>query len=325
MSHMTFNPTTNWYARRGAEGAQAPARADYGLLALAVTALCGMLSLPVFGASHPSLTPPESVPPARTLPSAADIVAANAKARGGLDAWHSISTLSERGRIEHGQLKRPASRRAKALVGSHEVQEALPFMLQFKRPHKMRLEMSLGDMKALQLFDGSMGYLLQPSPNGPLIRPYTPDEAAVAAEQIDPEGPLVDAAAKGTTVTLDGEDNIEGHEAYKLTLTLKGGLQRHVWVDADTYLDVKIDGTRIIDGRPWPAETYFYDWKQAGGVKVPGRVETAVNEVRTSSRILIDRVLINTPIDDSAFSLLLVKQSLPAAATPTQNRRDSIQ
>jgi protein SCO1 len=286
-------------------------------LLVATTLLFAMLCPPAHGSPVDAAPSPGPVPSAKILPDVADIAAANAKARGGIDAWRAVSTLSERGRIEHGQLARPTSRHAKAQVGSRELQEALPFMLQLKRPHKMRVEMSLGDTKALQLFDGAMGYLLQPSPTGPLIRRYTPDEAAASAEQVDPEGPLLDAAAKGTAVTLDGEDTVEGRRTYKLGLTLHNGLQRHLWIDADTYLDVKIDGTRIIDGHPWPVETYFYDWRQTGGVKLPYRVETAIDDVRTSSRIIVERVLVNTPVDDSEFSLPVAKQSAPAAVVAT--------
>jgi hypothetical protein len=232
-----------------------------------------------------------------------EIVARNAQARGGIEAWHSLQTLGEKGRIEHGQIKGPKSRHGTSGAGHGALESSLPFTLQIKRPHKMRLEMNLGDAAALQLFDGSLGWTVQPSAGGPVVRRFTEGEAAAAAAQIDPEGPLIDAGAKGTTVVLEGEDAVEGHRAYRLRLSLKNGAQRHVWVDAQTFLDLKIDGQRSIDGRSWPVETYFYDWKSVGGVKIPYRIETAVNDVRSSSSLLVDRVLINAPLADSLFEL----------------------
>jgi hypothetical protein len=236
------------------------------------------------------------------LPSVDEVVAGNAKARGGIEAWRQVNTLIERGHIEHGQIKAPRSRRGAPGGSSHALNQALPFTLQFKRPHKMRLEMDLGDAKALQLFDGTNGWMVQPSAKGPLVHVYTASERAAAADQADPEGPLLDAAAKGTKVALDGEDMVEGHRAYKLKLTLKNGAERHVWVDAQSMLELKIDGMRGIEGKPWPAETFFYDWKQAGALKVPGRIETAVGDVRTSSRIVVEQVLVNAPLSDNLFS-----------------------
>ena len=167
----------------------------------------------------------------------------------------------------------------------------------------MRLEMDLGDAKALQLFDGTSGWTMQPSSKGPVGRRYSLGEAAAAAEQADPEGPLLDAAAKGTTVSLEGEEVVEGHRAFKLKLALKNGAQRNIWVDAQSMLDLKIDGTQMIEGRAWPTETYFYDWKQVAGLRLPGRIETAIGDVRTSSRIIVQQVLVNAPLGDDVFSI----------------------
>jgi hypothetical protein len=242
------------------------------------------------------------LPSPTALPSVEEVVAGNAKARGGIEAWRQVDTLTERGRIEHGHMNAPHSRHGTSGGSSHALDQSLPFTLQFKRPHKMRLEMSLGDAKALQLFDGTSGWMLQPSATGPLVHVYTESERAAAADQADPEGPLLDAAAKGTKVSLDGEDIVEGHRAYKLKLTLKNGAERHVWVDAQSMLDLKIDGMRGIEGKPWPTDTFFYDWKQAGKLKIPGRIETAVGDVRTSSRIVVEQVLVNAPLSDDLFS-----------------------
>ncbi len=35
---------------------------------------------------------------------------------------------------------------------------------------------------------------------------------------------------------------MEGQDAYKLKLTMKGAQVRHLWVDAQTFLEVKIEG-----------------------------------------------------------------------------------
>lgn len=237
------------------------------------------------------------------LPSAAQILAANAAARGGIAAWRSVKTLVERGLIEHGGAKTPGGRMPVAGGGARAYMGTLPFTLMFKRPHEMRVEMDLGDLRALQLFDGKQGWTLQPSPRGPVVHAYTPAESAAFAEQSDPEGPLLDAAAKGTRVTLLGVEPVEGHRAYKLELTLQDGAKRHVWVDATTFLDLKIDGTRLVGGRAWPMETYFYDWRSAGALKLPGRIETAIDGVRTSTRLIVQSVFVNRPIDEAMFRL----------------------
>jgi len=266
-----------------------------------------------------ALAATDPAPQAVSTPDAAQIIARNAEARGGLETWRALKSLGEKGHLEHGQMKGPKTRHGGPSSTTGSLDQSLPFTLELKRPHKMRLEINLGDLTALQLFDGQQGWTIQPSAKGPLVRAFAPDEAMTAAEQIDPEGPLIDAASKGTTVTFDGQETVEGHRTYKLKLVLKGGEERHVWVDATTYLDVKIDGQRIIEGRPWPSETYFYDWKKTGGIELPYRIETAVDGVRTSNRILVDRAVVNLPIDDDRFALpkdalAAVVPAAPAAA-----------
>jgi hypothetical protein len=257
--------------------------------------------------------PPEPVaaPPS---PDVAQIVERNAQARGGLAAWRALETLSEKGYIEHGQIKGPRKRHGTP-AGTHgALDQSLPFTLQIKRPHRLRLEMNLGDVTALQIFDGKQGWTIQPSAQGPLVHKFTPAEAEAQAEQNDPEGPLIDAAAKGTRVALEGEESVEGRAAYKLALTLKEGQLRHLWVDKQTFLDLKLDGTRVIDGRAWPTETYFYDWKTAGRIKLPYRIETAINDVRTSSRIVVEHVTVNVPMADDLFALPASRSAAPATA-----------
>lgn len=271
---------------------QAPLSRRGALLAAMVGLFC----------AHDGATADTPLASPTALPSVDEVISGNTRARGGIEAWHQVDTLTERGRIEHGQMKAPHSRHGTSGGSSHALDQTLPFTLQFKRPHKMRLEMSLGDAKALQLFDGTSGWMLQPSASGPLVHVYTASERAAAADQADPEGPLLDAAAKGTKVSLDGEEVVEGHRAYKLKLTLKNGAERHVWVDAQSMLELKIDGMRDIEGKPWPTDTFFYDWKQAGALKIPGRIETAVGDVRTSSRIIVEQVLVNAPLSDDLFS-----------------------
>jgi len=284
----------------------------------AAAALLAAFLLDAGALALPAAPATADAPAAKESLGVQEIVARNAQARGGLEAWRALATLGEKGRIEHGQKKGPKARHGSPAAPRGSLDQSLPFTLEIKRPHRMRLELNLGDLTALQVFDGTEGWTVQPSPKGPALRKFSAAEAQAAAEQIDPEGPLIDAERKGTTVSLEGVDEVEGHRAYRLALALKGGAQRHVWIDSQTFLDLKIDGNRLIEGRLWPAETYFYDWKTVGGLKIAHRVETAVQDVRSSSRILVDKVLVNAPLADERFALPLAAPARAdvAAARP---------
>ncbi len=215
---------------------------------------------------------------------AAQIVNKNVSARGGLEAWRAVRSLSMSGKMDAGK----------------GVQ--LPFVMEMKRPRKMRLEIQFQGQAAVQVFDGANGWKLRPFLGRRDVDPYTAEEMKAASQQQDLDGPLVDYAAKGTKVELEGTEPVNGRDAYKLKLTLRGDQVRHVWVDAQTFLDVKIDGTRRMDGKPRPMFTYFRDYKSVQGLMIPYVLETSVEGVKDSHNMTIESVAVNANLEDSRFT-----------------------
>lgn len=250
------------------------------------------------------------------------IVERNISARGGLAAWHRVHSMSMAGKLDAGRERRDGGtigllssplERAKmkaelrnAVLKNNEQLSGkiirLPFQMELKRPLKSRIEVKFQGDTAVQVFDGTQGWKLRPFLGRHEVEAYTPTEEKIAAQQQELDGPLVDYAAKGTQVALDGTDQVDGRKAYKLKLTLKGGVVRHLWIDAQTFLDTKIDGPqRHFDGKMRPVFTYFHDYRTVGGVKIPYVLETNIEGVNTSQKISIERVVINPDLQDSLF------------------------
>jgi hypothetical protein len=218
---------------------------------------------------------------------AAQIVERNISARGGLQAWRGVKTLSMSGKLDAG--------------GKQKVQ--LPFVLEMERNRKTRLELQFNGQTAVQVYDGTNGWKLRPFLNRRDVEPYTPEELKAASMQADIDGPLVDYVSKGTKVQLEGLQSVEGHDAFNLKLTLKTGQVQHIWVDAQTFLDVKIEGTpRRLDGRFHPVATYMRDYRSVNGLLIPYVNETAVEGVRQTEKILVEKVVVNPKLEDSHFS-----------------------
>jgi outer membrane lipoprotein-sorting protein len=179
----------------------------------------------------------------------------------------------------------------------------LPFVMDLKRPNKMRFEMEFRGATAVQAYDGLNGWKLRPFLGRREVEPFTTDEMKQAAQQQELDGFLINYAAKGTTVEADGMEKVNGQEAYKLKLTLRDGQLRHVWVDARTFLDVKIDGTRRMDGKSRQVATYFRDYRNVNGLKVPFVMETSVDGVNGSEKIVIQQVALNPKLTDAQFAI----------------------
>jgi hypothetical protein len=136
----------------------------------------------------------------------------------------------------------------------------------------------------------------------------------MSSAQADLDGPLVDYAAKGTRVALDGMEKVEGRDTYKLKLTTKNGSAIHVWVDAQTFLEAKIEGQpRRLDGTPHPVEVYFRDYRPVNGLQIPFVLETQVLPVAKTAlgfkdppvppeKTIIEQVVLNPKFEESLFS-----------------------
>jgi outer membrane lipoprotein-sorting protein len=245
---------------------------------LSCVALSVCMSLAISVAASPQ-------PPANLT--AAQIVEKNVSAKGGLQAWRAVQTISFSGKMDAG--------------GKAKVQ--LPFVLEKKRPGKTRIELVFANDTSVQVYDGVNGWKLRPYLGRRDVEPYSPEELKSAAFESDLDGPLVDYATKGNKVELEGVEKVENHDAYKLKLTMKGGQVQHIWVDAETFLDVKVEGTpRRMDGKMRPVWIYLRDYKDVNGLMIPYVTETEVQGYKVTHKIFIENVAVNPKLEDSLFT-----------------------
>ena len=223
---------------------------------------------------------------AKTKMSAEQIVSKNVVARGGLKAWQSVRTMTMSGRMEAGGKKNPD----------------LPFVMKMKRPRMSRLEIVFQGKTAIQAYDGEQGWKVRPFLGRDDAEPFTPAEAKAANEWQELDGPLVNYAHKGTKVTLQGMETVEGHKAYKLKLTMKNGDERHVWIDASTFLERKVEGEpRMLDGKLRDVAIFYRDYKKEKGLVVPHVMETVVAGAKQPHKMYIERVAINQSMENNLF------------------------
>src|SRR6266853_504351 len=253
---------------------------------------------------------------------AAQIVEKHVAARGGAQAWKTVKTMQLSGKLDAGRGDNIA--RARKLVnarkkasgkgtnaeiaaasGANEPEKEirLPFTLDLKRPNLTRLEVQFDGKTAVQVYDGSHGWKLRPFLNRNDVEPFTADEVKTEASRGDLDGPLIDYASRGTKVELDGVEMVEGQPAYKLKVTPKSGAAKHVWIDAKTFLDVKMDGfPKHMDGKMHPVYVYQRDFRAVQGVMIPFVMETAVDGYPETHKLLIEKAAINPQLDGSLFS-----------------------
>ncbi len=253
--------------------------------------------------------------------SAEEVVKKNVAARGGLQAWRAVQTLEMSGKMQAGGNNRPVLPLPGTAASKHVApprateQTELPFTLELKRPLKMRLELQFAGKTALQVYDGANGWKLRPYLNRLEVEPYTQEETKIALSQSELDGPLVDYQAKGTKIEYAGIEKVEGRDTYKLKMTFKSGEQKAIWIDADTFLDAKLEGTqRRLDGVLRPVFVFYRDFRNVNGLKVPYVLDTRVEvthpkgpTTEISEQITLSDVKVNPKLEDALFTKPTVK------------------
>lgn len=218
-----------------------------------------------------------------------EIIARNIDAIGGIEKIRAIKTVRMTGKMTVG----PGI-------------EA-PVVMELKRPNAMRLDITLQGMVGSQAYDGAKGWSLMPFSGSKVPQEMAADEVKLAQEQAEIDGPLVDYKTKGNTVELLGKEKVEGSDAYKLKVTLKNGVVRTMYIDAEHFLQIKEEAKRTIRGTEVDSETILGDYKEVGGMMFPHAVDSGVKGSPQRQKLVIEKLELNVPIDDTRFKMPEVK------------------
>jgi outer membrane lipoprotein-sorting protein len=214
-----------------------------------------------------------------------EIIAKNIAAHGGMTRLKAIQSM-----------------RLTGDVGAGDIQAG--FTQIFKRPMKMRLDVSIQGLTLTQAYDGQNGWQVVPFTGKKDPEPMAADDLKNAQEQADFDGPLMDYKQKGNRVELVGKEKIEGAEAYHLKVTLKNGDVRNLYLNATTFLATKTVAKAIMRGTEVELESTFGDYKEVEGLMFPFSIEQhPVGGEGPSQKITLKKVEQNVPVEDSIFKM----------------------
>jgi hypothetical protein len=151
-------------------------------------------------------------------------------------------------------------------------------------------------------YNGESGWKTDPFQGSPDPEKIAGDDLKQAEEQSDLDGPLVDYKEKGHMVELIGKEDVEGTPAYKLKLTLKSGDVRNIYLDAENYLELKVNLKRKTPGGEIEIDQFLGNYKPVNGLMYAFSIETKVKG-QTVSQITIDKIETDVAIDDSIFKM----------------------
>lgn len=228
-----------------------------------------------------------------------ELITKNIKARGGLDKMKAVQSMKLTGTMKMGPME-------------------APFTVLKKRPENVRIEFTIQGMTGVQAYDGSTGWSIMPFMGKKDPERMSADALKDFKDEADFDGPTVDYKTKGNKVELLGKEDVQGTPAYKLKVTTKEGNETTVYLDSETYLDIKAVSKHKIQGQELEEETILGDYKDVGGLLFPFTIESHVKGHDEMARtIVVDKVELNPPAVDTAV-FHMPKTEKPAEAPKQQ-------
>jgi len=230
-----------------------------------------------------ALTGASSLPAATDAPTLDDIIARNVESRGGREAFAAVATARLTGTVTAGGVTNPIT-------------------IEYKRPDKIRIEIVTQGVTTVQAFDGEIGWALLPQLDSDAPAELTGPSLRQLQDRADViEGPLVGYAEKGHTVELLGQEDVEGRPAYKLLVKRRSGTELTVYLDAETFLEVRQVTEANVSGSQLPVTVFLEDYEPVGGLLRPRKIRAVSRGGFLNQELDIEKTELNVDIDDARF------------------------
>ena len=224
--------------------------------------------------------------PSTSIAQTADeLIAKNIEARGGMEKIKAIKTLRMSGKFEgEGGFV--------AVVGREN-----------ERPNLIRQTFALQGMMAVQAFDGSTGWQIQPFGGKKDPQLMGEDDQRDLMLEDDFEGPLVDYKEKGSTVEYLGHDVVDGYDALRLKITLKNGDVIYDYLDPDTFIEIRKEIQQFIRGAVRERVVGLGSYKPVAGVMFAFSISTGPKNNPNAQTTTVQKMEVNVSIDPADFAL----------------------
>jgi hypothetical protein len=223
--------------------------------------------------------------------------------------------------VARGGLTRIRALRSEKISGtiSFGSEASGPFTVELRRPMKMRMTLVMQNQTMIRVYDGTQGWANNPFAGKLNPDPMPEEDLKNISEEADFDGPLVDYTKKANRVEVVGKDKVEDTDAWRVRLTTKNGDVRYYLFDAKTFLLLKWEGKRRADGKEYPIESYFHDYRDVEGVKFAFEIDSGSSATDLTQKLVIDKIEVNLSFPDTDFAKPGAPESGGAAAPATAN------
>ena len=245
-----------------------------------------------------------SISTARAAPMTLDdVIAKNLAAHGGEAKLRALTSLQLVGKARFG-------------TGDGTVEAS---WAELRAHGALRTEVTLQGLTQVAAYDGREGWSMNPFQGRRESEKMSADDAKGSVIEAELGGPLLDWRAKGHRVELLGTEDVDGTLAIKLRVTRKSGDIEYLFLDPDSYLEIRTTIITTIRGVEQVADTDLGDYAQVAGVWLPFSLESGEHGAPRSMRLAITHADANLAVDDKLFKAASAQTRAllaPANVTP---------
>ncbi len=228
-----------------------------------------------------------------------ELVSKNIQAKGGIDKIKAIKTIRYSGKFDGG--------------GGFSARVSQENM----RPNLVRETFSLQGMTAVQAYDGSAGWQIQPFQGHKDPELMGEDDLRDMQLDSDFDGPMVDYKEKGNTIENLGHDIVDGDDALRLKVTLKNGDIVYYYLDPDTFLEIRKEIQQFIRGSIRERIVDLGSYKPVNGVMYPFSIALGSKNNPGAQTVTVEKMEVNVAIDPADSAL---PASLKAAKSGAEKK-----
>ncbi len=233
-----------------------------------------------------ALIAPDAIPGNYSSPrsrKADDIIRRHIEALGGVENIKALHALEIHGRLQRQGLE-------------------FPFTLWMQRPNRSRMDIDVRGRTFTQAYDGKTAWWVNPLMGAAEPQKMPEEFARSTMRWVDFEGPLVDYRKKRNEVEYLGDVDTDGGRAHEIELIRPDGDVWHVFIDADTFLEIKRIYNETFQGETREVTAYFHDHAEIDGVYLYHVIDgEAIDGARYM--MIFDTINPNAAVEDAWFSM----------------------
>jgi len=211
---------------------------------------------------------------------------------GGVENWKAIKNMKITGITAMQGMEFPVERIAAA-------------------PTMFRMNLNIMGKKMVQAYDGETAWMINPMQGDSKAQKMDEDMTKELSKQ-EFEDAFIDYKEKGHTVTLEGKEEVDGTETYKIKMVKKDGTENIYFFDMEDMVPIMMRSF----GESGPmkgqaVDTYLSDYQEVDGLYMPFSMEQKMAG-QTVMQMTTESVELNIELEEDLFKMPAAAEAAPA-------------